>query len=159
MTLSLGRVALTVGFLVAVVPRVVRAEGFTAHGTWHSNDGQLSGTWQAEFDVAGGDVGGKITLVGLPGLTRGNVSGSIRSGKLGFGVVYNDWQAAEFDGAVTATGLGGTFTTSAGVTGSWQGSLTPFVRQWLHSRVFPQSGNRDGRLPAHDDAETLREGP
>jgi hypothetical protein len=83
----------------------------------------LAGTWNAVFDVAGGDVAGTITIAGMPGFTQGNIVGSMRAGRIDFGVLYNNWQTAAFEGTISGRSLSGAFSTSDGAAGSWQGAF------------------------------------
>jgi hypothetical protein len=123
-----GRVAWFAAFsLVAVLilPDSGNAQTFLGQGTWTSNDGQLTGTWQATFDAAGQDLSGDIKLTGLPDLFEGGVDGTWSPTAIDFGVMYRDTEAAVFDGAITGTSVKGTFTTTVAVAGQWQGQLVP----------------------------------
>jgi hypothetical protein len=104
-----------------------------ASGTWSSaSDGELSGSWEASFQVDERDASGQASLIsgtakvaGLPGVTGGNIAGSIGSGSIQFGVMYETREVAVFSGTVKPEGFNGTFTTAAGRSGEWKGSLEP----------------------------------
>jgi hypothetical protein len=125
-TFKAGIVALlTVACVLVFLPaRSAQGQAFTGSGTWVTSDGSLTGTWQATFDVGGQQLSGDISLGNLPGLPEGKVDGTWSSTSIDFGVMYNAAEAATFDGTLTGLAVAGTFTTTVGVGGQWQGQFT-----------------------------------
>lgn len=95
----------------------------TASGVWHSSDGLLDGTWQANFDVAGFDLTGTLNLIGMPGVAEGNLAGTWNLSDIGFGILFLDQELMTFNGALQGLNFVGTFDTGE-FTGDWTGSLT-----------------------------------
>jgi hypothetical protein len=115
------------GGLIAVVAlfagKPVMGYEFTASGSWALSDGQLTGTWQASFDVAAGQLGGFITVSGLPGISEGHIAGSMNSPAVAFSLSRGDRIPASWEGTVAGSNLSGQFNTTDGASGSWQGTF------------------------------------
>ena len=118
--------ALSIMSVVAVSNQASAATPYTltANGTWISADGLLHGTWQAHFDVAGFDLSGTATILGLPdGIAEGNIAGSWDFDNIGFGIMFLDHELASFTGGLDGDHLIGQFETGD-VIGNWSGLLS-----------------------------------
>src|ERR1043166_2107200 len=117
---------LLIGFVpFGILPSTAFATSYslTASGPWTSDDGLLSGTWQAHFDVAGFDLSGTLNIVGLADVGEGNIAGSWDLQHLGFGVMFLNQEVATFTGGLQGDHLAGTFETGQ-IVGHWSGALS-----------------------------------
>lgn len=115
-------VALTiVVVLIGVRAPQVEAYDYTAQGSWRTEDGELTGTWSAKFDVVGTELGGVMAVTGLPGVSDGNISGTMGSGAIVFSL-YMGPERAAFNGTVDGRNFTGTFTTPDDISGTWAGA-------------------------------------
>jgi hypothetical protein len=122
----LGLCAIALAGLVAIstaAPAQASNYSLSASGPWRSNDGLLSGTWTANFDVAGYDLSGTLDLIGLPGVAEGNIAGSWDAGNIGFGVLFLDQELAAFTGGLVGDKFQGTFE-AGDIEGIWTGALS-----------------------------------
>ncbi len=97
---------------------------YVAHGTWASDDGELTGVWQASFDVAAGQLGGSMTITNLPGVDEGHISGALDQNTIGFVLSKGD-RRTTFTGSTSDRTLSGTFETPEGYLGTWVGKFGP----------------------------------
>jgi prolipoprotein diacylglyceryltransferase len=104
---------------------------FSASGTWVADQDGASGTWSAQFYVAGADVNGDFNIDNFSALTTGSVSGTLVGTQLKFGVIARNREVgtenptvASFTGNVEGSTADGTYTTADGSTGTWQGEIT-----------------------------------
>lgn len=107
----------------AATPAQASNYSLSASGPWRSSDGLLSGTWTANFDVAGYDLSGTLDIIGLPGVAEGNIAGSWDAGNLGFGVMFLDQELAAFTGGLVGDKFQGTFE-AGDIEGIWTGALS-----------------------------------
>ncbi len=104
---------------------------YSASGKWEAKEKALSGSWSAAFVVAGSDVNGDFTIEGLPGATRGTLSGTLVGTELKFGVLAKSRTrnenptVADFTAVIDGQNLSGTLVTPDGTSGTWQGTLIP----------------------------------
>lgn len=120
--LAAGLVLLGAALMAPVAPASATTYSFTAEGPWRSNDGLLSGTWRAHFDVAGYDLSGTLDILGLPNVARGNIVGSWDLDHVGFGVVFTDQELMAFNGGLDGDQFVGTFE-AGNIQGVWNGLL------------------------------------
>jgi hypothetical protein len=92
-----------------------------AFGTWRS-DLEGEGSWSASLAVSGSKITGTIEPQGLSGVKTGDLSGDISAGSIQLGVISAGEVTAEFSGALTDAGIKGTYRTSSGDRGEWEGS-------------------------------------
>lgn len=117
-------------FVTSVVASGAAAQPYSMNGTWNTNDERESGTWSVVFNVSERDAEGRATLVdgtasvtGMPGVTRGQVVGSLRGGTLQFGILYESVEVVTFSGVGQNDSFGGTFSTPEALSGVWHGAL------------------------------------
>lgn len=113
------------GLLVATTAAPAAASSkhsFVAEGPWRSSDGLLSGTWRAQFDIAGFDLSGTLDIIGMPNVARGNIAGSWDLQNVGFGVMFTDQELISFTGGLDGDRFVGTFETGE-IEGIWEGLL------------------------------------
>jgi hypothetical protein len=106
------------------IARHAAAQLYLGQGTWVSDDGVVSGTWQGTIDVAGEDLGGDLTITGIPGLTEAKIDGTWYPGVIDFALIQWESEVATIAGTITDdTSVAGTFTMPVAVTGTWQGQI------------------------------------
>ena len=121
----LVRIFLALAFATGVA-RPAAAQLYAGQGTWVTDDGNVSGTWQGTIDVAGQDLSGDLILTGIPDLTEATIDGTWHDGVIDYALVKYESDVATITGTITDPLVAGTFTmpVGAGVTGTWQGQIT-----------------------------------
>jgi hypothetical protein len=106
--------------------RLAAAQLYSAQGTWMTDSGSASGTWQGTIDAAGSDLSGDLTLTGIPDLTDARIDGTWHPGVIDTAKVYADSEVATISGIIADPSVSGTFTmpVGGGVTGTWEGQIT-----------------------------------
>lgn len=94
---------------------------FRASGLWRS-ELQGEGKWSASLAVIGNAISGTMQPEGWAGVDVGEVTGTISAGSIQMGVVAAGDLKADFAGALTLSGIKGTYQTTSGDRGEWEGT-------------------------------------
>lgn len=92
-----------------------------ASGIWRS-DLQGQGEWTASLAVQGIQLNGTIEPQGFEGIAAGTIDGTLSGTSITMRMTAAGQPAADFAGALTASGIKGTYQTTSGDHGEWEGS-------------------------------------
>ncbi len=116
--------ALALGAVLGT-PKLTAAQLYAGQGTWVTDDGNVSGTWQGTIDAAGQDLSGDLILTGIPNLTEARIDGTWHPGVIDSATLTAKSQVATLSGTINDPSVAGTFTmpVGGGITGTWQGQI------------------------------------